>query len=317
MTHAAEQPAPSRARIAFLGPEGTFSDQAAAQVGGAERVPFGSILEVVDAVRHGRTELGVVPMENSIEGSVTTTVDELAFGDEGVTIRGELTVPIELHLMAGSATGMDAIGIVRSHPQPLGQVRRWLAEHLPDARVEAAASTATAARQVRDEPGAAAVGSLVAAERHHLTVLASRIQDFDGNVTRFAVLGRRLAPPTGADKTSVVVFLGPDRPGLLLRILDEFASRGINLTKIESRPTKQRLGEYCMFIDCAGHMTEARVADALRSLHRHVAGVRLLGSYPRADRLQSEPDPSDSEDAYAEAARWYDAMVNLVGEEPS
>ena len=304
-------------RIAYLGPEGTFSDQAAsAAAPDFERMACASIVEVIDAVRRGRAELGVVPMENSIEGSVTVTVDELAFGEGGVAIRAELNVPVALHLVAAAGTALDAVTVVRSHPQPLAQIRGWLASHLPSADVEPVGSTAEAARQAVEDPGVAAVGSLIAAERYGLTVLASDVQDHGGNETRFAVLGRRLTPPTGADKTSLVVFLGPDRPGQLWRILDEFASRGINLTKIESRPTKQRLGEYCILIDCAGHMTEARVADALRTLHRHVSGLRLLGSYGRADRLRDTPDEADSEQAYAEAARWYQAMVESIEEAP-
>ena len=304
-------------RIAFLGPEGTFTDQAAAAAGpDFQRVPFPSIVEVIDAVRHGRCELGIVPIENSIEGSVTTTVDELAFGEGGVAIRAELNIPIALHLVAAPGTALDTVKVVRSHPQALGQVRGWLAAHLPTVGVEPVASTAEAARQAAEGEGVAAVGSLIAAERHTLTVLASQIQDYHGNETRFAVLGRRLTPPSGADKTSIVVFMGPDRPGQLLRILDEFASRGINLTKIESRPTKQRLGEYCIFIDCAGHMTEPRVADALRALHRHVEGLRLLGSYGRADQLRDDPAEADSEAAYAQAARWYDAMAALIDKNP-
>jgi prephenate dehydratase len=305
-------------RIAFLGPDGTFSDQAASAVAPDHtRLPLPTIVEVIDAVRDGRCDLGVVPMENSIEGSVTMTLDELAFGGQGVAIRAEIHLPVAMHLMASSGTRLTDVEVVRSHPHGLAQVRQWLLHHMPRVAGEAVASTAEAARQARDHPGVAAVGNLIAAERYGLTVLASQIQDYDGNVTRFAVLGRHLAPPTGVDKTSLVVFMGADHPGQLRRILDEFASRGVNLTKIESRPTKQRLGEYCILIDCAGHLSEARVGEALRGLHRHVAQVRILGSYQRADQLRDDPEDVDSDAAYAGAAQWYAELLDSIAEDPS
>lgn len=300
-------------RIGFLGPEGTFSDHAAGLAApAAARMPFPSIIAVIDSVRRGTCESAVVPLENSIEGTVTATFDELAFGQPGVAIRAELNVPIALCLLAHPDCALEDVKTVRSHPQPLGQVRKWLEANLPDAAVEPVASTAEAARQASEHPGVAAVGNMVAAERYRLTTLAGEIQDYDDNLTRFGVVGRRFSPPTAADKTSIVVYLGDDEPGQLRRILEEFATRGINLTHIQSRPTKQRLGEYCIFIDCAGHMTEARVADALRSLHRHVAGVRLLGSYARADGLIETPAPADSNTAYAQAAQWYGAMLEQL-----
>ncbi len=170
--------------------------------------------------------------------------------------------------------------------------------------------TAEAAREAAREDGSvAALGPAVAAARFGLAVLASDIGDYVGNTTRFVVLGQTMAAPTGADKTSLVVFFGEDRPGLLLRVLDEFALRSINLTKIESRPTKQALGEYAILVDCAGHVTEARVGEALRSVHRHAAEVRVLGSYPRADAVASPPPPADSDPAYSRAGAWYDMLV--------
>jgi prephenate dehydratase len=143
-------------------------------------------------------------------------------------------------------------------------------------------------------------------------VLLDDVADHPGNTTRFVVLGSAMAPPTGADKTSLVVFFGEDRPGLLLGVLEEFALRGINLTKIESRPTKRALGQYCILIDCEGHVADARVGEALRSVHRHVAEVRILGSYPRADLRRVEPGRSDSDEAYAEAAKWYAGLLRHV-----
>ncbi|MBW3609894.1 MAG: prephenate dehydratase [Actinobacteria bacterium] len=254
-------------RVAFLGPEGTFTSQAASRaVADAQRVALPTIADVITAVRNGDVVLGVVPMENSIEGSVNLTLDDLAFGPAGAYIRREITIPIAMNLLAKRGTALGDITVVRSQPHALAQCRGWLARHLPGAMLEAATSTAEAAKQAAAADGAlAALGPAVAAERFALEILAADIQDFGGNTTRFVVLGRSMAPPSGTDKTSVVVFFGEDRPGLLLRILDEFALRGINLTKIESRPTKQALGEYCIFIDCAGHVTDARVAEALRA----------------------------------------------------
>ena len=301
-------------RIGFLGPEGTFTSQAASRADDtAERHPFATIAEVVAAVREGAVDVGVVPMENSIEGSVNLTLDDLAFGAPGAYIRGEITLPIAMNLLGLPGTQLSGITVVRSQPHALAQCRRWLLEHLPNATQQAATSTAEAAREVADGDGSlAALGPAVAAERFGLDVLAAGIQDHGGNATRFVVLGASMTAATGADKTSLVVFFGEDRPGLLLRILDEFALRGINLTKIESRPTKQALGEYCIFIDCAGHIGEARVAEALRSVHRHAAEVRILGSYARADQFVEATMPADTDTAYAEAGDWYARLLGDV-----
>ena len=301
-------------RLAFLGPEGTFTSQAAARAdAAAERIPLPTIAEVIAAVRNGDVDAAVVPMENSIEGSVNLTLDDLAFGAAGAYIRGEITLPITMNLLGRPGTGLADITVVRSQPHALAQCRGWLAANLPAAGQEASTSTAEAAREVSQGDGtAAALGPAVAAERFGLDVLASGVEDHGGNATRFVVLGRSMTPPTGADKTSLVVFFGEDRPGLLLRILDEFALRGINLTKIESRPTKQALGEYCIFIDCAGHIGEARVAEALRSVHRHAADVRVLGSYRRADGIAEAPQTADSDPAYAEAGDWYARLLEGV-----
>ena len=306
-------------RVAFLGPEGTFTSQAASRaVADAERVPLATIAEVIAAVRNGEAALGVVPIENSIEGSVNLTLDELAFGTEGAYIRREITIPISMTVLARPGVTLEQITTVRSQPHALAQSRGWLERNLPHAALQAATSTAEAAREAAAGDGSlAALGPAVAAERFGLEILATDVQDFAGNMTRFVVLGGRMAPPSGADKTSVVVFFGEDRPGLLLRILDEFALRSINLTKIESRPTKQALGEYCIFLDCAGHVTDARVAEALRSVHRHAAQVRVLGSYPRADALADVPSPADSDSAYAEAGDWFRRLESDVEPPPS
>lgn len=307
--------------IAFLGPEGTFTSQAASHVApSAQRVPLSTIPEVADAVRNGSVDLGVVPIENSIEGSVNLTLDELAFGADDARICGEVTIPITMHLLGHADATLADVTVVRSQPHALAQCRRWLAANLPDAQQQASTSTAEAAREASLSDGSlAALGPAVAGERFGLQVLASDISDYPDNTTRFVVLRRTMAAPTGADKTSIVVFFGEDRPGLLLRVLDEFALRGINLTKIESRPTKQALGEYAILIDCDGHIADARVAEALRSVHRHAADVRVLGSYRRADGVAAAPGAPDSDAAYAEAASWYESVLGAVeqGDDPT
>jgi len=301
-------------RVAFLGPEGTYTSEAALDVApDAEREPLATIEEVVDAVRHGRADAGVVPIENSIEGSVNLTLDALAFGAPGAFIRAELTRPISVNLLVKTGANLDQVREVRSQPHALAQCRQFLAAKLPGVAVVPTTSTAEAARQAAEGDGTvAALGTRLAAERYGLDVGVADAQDYAGNTTRFVVLSSRMAAATGADKTSMVVFFGEDRPGLLLRILDEFALRGINLTKIESRPTKQQLGEYCIFIDAAAHPVEPRMAEALRSVHRHVAELRILGAYPRADGVASAAAPADSEPAYREAAAWYTGLLEQM-----
>jgi prephenate dehydratase len=300
--------------VAFLGPEATFTSQAASRAAAdAQRQPLATIAEVIAAVRDGTADLGVVPMENSIEGSVNLTLDDLAFGAPGAYIRDEITLPISMNLLARPSASLGDIRVVRSQPHALAQCRGWLTRNLPGVIAQATTSTAEAAREVSEGDGTvAALGPAVAAERFELNILAADVEDHTGNTTRFVVLGTAMTPPTGRDKTSLVVFFGEDRPGLLLRILDEFALRGINLTKIESRPTKQALGEYCIFIDCAGHIAEARVGEALRSVHRHAAEVRVLGSYRRADDVADVPQPANSDVAYAEAGDWYQGLLGSV-----
>ncbi|HUG83830.1 MAG TPA: prephenate dehydratase [Euzebya sp.] len=297
--------------VAFLGPEGTFAAAAALQAAPlADRAPLTTIPDVVEAVRSGAAQIGVVPIENSIEGAVNLTLDTLAFGEPGVYIRGEIAIPISMNLLVRPGVALEDVKEVRSHPMALPQCRGWLDANLPGVALVTTASTARAAEEVADGDGTqAALGTAMAAERYGLEVLAADIHDREGNTTRFVVLGRRMHPPTGADKTSMVVFMGEDRPGLLMRVLDEFALRTINLTKIESRPTKQALGEYCIFIDASGHLTEARMAEALRSVHRHVHELRVLGTYPRADGLTNAANGPDSEDAYVEAGLWLQALV--------
>jgi prephenate dehydratase len=300
--------------VAFLGPEGTFTSEAAELAApGLPRLPLPAIPDVVETVRAGRATLGVVPIENSIEGAVNLTSDALVFGPPGVFIRRELTLPIEMALLAQPGVRLDEVREVRSMPVALAQSRARLDGALPGVAITSVTSTAEAARQVAEgDRAVAALGPPRAAARYGLQVLVPDLADHPGNTTRFVVLGGAMAAPTGADKTSLVTFLGEDRPGLLLKVLEEFALRGINLVKIESRPTKQALGQYCILLDCEGHPADARVAEALRSVHRHVAEVRVLGAYPRADLRRVEPRRSDSDEAYADAADWYAGLLRDV-----
>ena len=275
-------------RLAYLGPPGTFTEEAlmaCPESDGAELVPLATVPEVVAAVDTGTVDGGVVPIENSIEGSVSITLDTLAFDTGGVTIQREVVLPIRHALLGRPGVALDAIRAVVSHPHATAQCRTFVAENLPQAEIRAANSTAEAAKIVGDrgpiEPWAA-IGTELAAKLYGLVVLAPDIEDRRENATRFVLLGRDVVEPTGEDKTGVVCFIEKDRPGALLAILHEFSDRGINLTKLESRPTKERLGEYCFFIDIEGHAAEDNVKHALTSLRTKILDVKVLGSYPRA-----------------------------------
>lgn len=307
---------PAPRTVAFLGPDGTFTAEAAeAALPDCAGQPLPTIADVFAAVREGRADAGVAPIENMIEGSVNATLDELSFGPSGAYVRAEVRLPVTLHLLGPAGHELSRLRAVRSHPVALAQCRHWLRAHAPQAVEEAETSTAEAARLVAlSDPadGEAAIAPRLAAARFGLEVLAADVHDLPGNATRFVVLGPSMAAPTGADRTSLVVFFGDDRPGLLLKVLEEFALRGINLTKIESRPTKTSLGEYCILIDAEGHPTEARLAEALRSVHRHVAELRVFGAYPRADGLTPQVSPSDTDAAYAEARSWHRRLLDDV-----
>lgn len=295
-------------RYAYLGPEGTFTEAALAEFDPDARdsaVPCPSIGAALDAVRGGAAELSVVPIESSVEGAVTATLDGLAAGPD-LSIRAEVVLPVSFALLTREGTHLADIKTVGGHPQAQPQCRRWLAEHLPDAEWRPSTSNAQAAREVADGALDAALAGAFAAERYGLTVLASEVSDVAGAVTRFVVVSRPGPVPaaTGADRTTLVAFLREDRPGALMELLTEFAVRGINLTRIESRPTGDGLGRYCFSIDCEGHLDDARVGEALMGLRRVCAQVRFLGSYPRQDggRAQVRPGTSDAE--FAQAAAW-------------
>jgi prephenate dehydratase len=271
--------------IGYLGPRGTFTQEALeANLPNDfdEQVPYTTVPEVLAAVQSGEVDTGIVPIENSIEGSVRITIDTLAF-ETDLVIEREITHQIRHRLVARPGVSRDDIREIVSHPQATAQCRGFLSRWFPQAPIIAANSTAEAAIVVSQsaEPRAA-IATELAAAIYGLEVLDRDIEDYATNVTRFVVVGKQKAPRSGADKTSIVCFIRENRPGSLLEILQEFASRGINLTKIESRPTKKVLGEYYFFVDIEGHVEDPKVADAIGSLASKLRELKLLGSYPAA-----------------------------------
>lgn len=268
------------ARVGYLGPEGSFSHEAASTLEDVEGIACGSIPEVLAGVSDGSLDLGLVPLENAIEGTVSATIDGLVF-DNDLVIEREIVLPIHLHLLARSGVSPSSVTKVLSYVHALEQCRGYVAT-LPLATTEQTTSTSQAAREVAEsnEPWAA-VGSLVAARLFGLEAIASDIEDHRGNATRFILVGREvIASPTGNDRTSIVCFQDADRPGSLYAILGRFAARDINLTKLESRPTKQGLGDYCFVMEFEGHVADDVVADCLADLQAHLTRVKFLGSYP-------------------------------------
>ena len=295
-------------RYAYLGPEGTFTEAALRTLAGTEPiepVPCATIQAALAAVRTGAADRAVVPIESSVEGVVTATLDDLSTGGD-LLIRAELPLPIEFALLGRPGTRLSDVRTVGGHPQAQPQCRRWLAEHLPQAEWVPAASNAEAARQSAEGKIDAALAGAFAAARYGLDVLASDIGDRKNAVTRFVVAGPAapLPAPTGADRTTLAAFLATNHAGALSEILTEFVVRGVNLTTIQSRPTGDRLGRYYFFIDCEGHVADARVGEALMGLRRVCADVRFLGSYPRADHGQTEVPRGTSDADFAAAAQW-------------
>ena len=294
--------------LAFLGPEGTFAHAAlrelpAAQ--GATLLPTANVTLAIDAVRAGDADGALVPLENSVEGAVPATLDELANGAP-LIIAEETYLQVAFDLMARPGTDLADIGTVATHPHAEAQVRRWLLTNLPDAQVALVGSTAGAAQAVAAGEYDAAVGAAVAGELYGLTVVAHDIADNAGAVTRFVLLTRP-APPgprTGNDRTTLVAYLREDHSGALLEILTEFAARAVNLTRIESRPTKGGIGQYCFSIDCEGHIADERVGDAIAALHRVCGDVRYLGSYPRRDGRQGAIQLGRADADFVGAREW-------------
>jgi prephenate dehydratase len=295
-------------RFAYLGPEGTFAEAAlsiAVASSGGARYPQPSVPAALAAVRSGEADAALVPMENSVEGSVPATMDGLADGDPLVITR-EVFLDVVFVLAARPGTDLSAVRSVASHPHGLAQTAGRLAELLPDVVPLPTSSTAGAAEAVAAGEYDAAVCAPIAAERYGLVPLVEDLADHPGAVTRFVLVEPAGALParTGNDKTSLVAVVG-DRTGALLGLLSEFAVRGISLTRIESRPTRERLGVYSFSLDCEGHIADRRVGEALAALHRVSDDVRFLGSYPRADGRDNKPVPEVAGDAaFAEAEDW-------------
>jgi prephenate dehydratase len=303
------------ARFAYLGPEGTFTEQALRSLpgtDGAELRPCSTVTVALDEVRSRVADHAVVPIENSVEGSVPVTLDELAQGDPLMIVR-EMTVPVAFSLLVRPGTGLADVRRVGTHPHAAAQTRGWIAEHLPHAEVVHASSTAAAAAALAapaptagEPPWDAAISAPLAAGHYRLEALAEGIGDNAEAVTRFVLVSRPGPPaaPTGRDKTSLVAFMREDHPGALLEILDQFAMRGVNLTRIESRPTGHALGDYCFSVDAEGHVADRRVGEALMGLHRVCADVRFLGSYERHDGKAPTIRPGTTDAEFEEAATW-------------
>ena len=298
------------ARYAYLGPAGTFTEQALRSVSAAARAelqPCATVTLALDAVREGEADAAVVPIENSVEGSVPVTLDELATG-EPLMITREMTVPIAFSLLVRHGTAPEDVKVVATHPHAAAQTRRWMALHLPDAQIVHAQSTAAAAAAVAvpESSWDAAISAPLAAEHYRLAVLAQGIGDNPGAITRFVLVSRPGTPPprTGRDKTSLVAFMRDDHPGALMEILEQLTMRGVNMTRIESRPTGAALGNYCFSIDCEGHVDDARVGEALMGLRRVCADVRFLGSYERHDGIAPTVRAGTSDAEFADATAW-------------
>lgn len=302
--------------LAYLGPAGTFTEQALnsqADLLNYTLTPTTSIPEVLRMVGDGRADFGFVAIENSIEGSVNITQDTLTF-DTDLLIQREVISEIKLNLLAHAGVGLGDVEMVLSFPHAIAQCRTWLAENLPEAATGAANSTADAARQVAEDrpPATAAIATSRAAQAYGLEILVPDIEDHPENETRFVLVAAEGVPaPSGHDKTSLVVFQDADRPGSLLGILQEFAARSINLTRLESRPTKQGLGDYCFLIDLEGHVADEVVADCLRNLHMKNGRVKFLGSYPAASDDGGIRDQAS--EASREADQWLDDLRGRIG----
>jgi prephenate dehydratase len=294
--------------IAFLGPAGTFAHAALRALPYAEHatlLPMANVTLAIDAVRSDDADAALVPLENSVEGAVPATLDELASGTP-LIIAEETYLDVTFELMARPGTQLGEIKSVATHTHAEAQVRRWLIANLRDAEVALVGSTALAAQAVAAGDFDAAVGAAVAGELYGLDIVAHDIADTEGAVTRFVLLTRPAPPPSpsGNDRTTLVAYLRADHAGALLEILSEFGTRGINLTRIESRPTKGRIGQYCFSIDCEGHITEERVGDAVAALHRICADVRYLGSYPRREGRLGEVPTGRRDPEFVEARDW-------------
>lgn len=293
--------------LGYFGPAGTFTHQALRSISDDEAMPFATVPETLDAVRDGVIDGAVVPIENSVEGGVSATLDKLVVGSP-LTITREIIIPVQFGFYARPGTSLEEVRHVLTHGHAAAQCRDWLALMVPEAAVTEAGSTAAAAQEVSDPQSRfdAAVCARIAGELYGLNELAHEIEDNPGAVTRFIQVAPAgtIPPRTGSDKTTLVAYLREDHSGALLEILEQFAVRGVNLSRIESRPTKTLLGSYFFAIDVDGHLHDRRVFEALLGLHRICRDVVFLGSYPRADEQRIKAAPGFTDDDFAAAAAW-------------
>jgi prephenate dehydratase len=303
--------------VAYFGPPGTFTEEALLtqdDLAACDRVDQRSVPDVIASVERDEFDVGLVPIENMIEGSVSVTLDTLAF-DSDLLIQREVDLPVSLSLCARPGVALGDIATVYSFPHAIAQCRGWLSKKLPQADTAASHSTADAAATVAKSKRTdlAAICNRLAADRYGLEVLATEIEDHPENQTRFVLVGRGVPAPTGHDKTTIVCFQREDRPGSLLAILQEFAARAINLTKLESRPTKRGLGDYCFFIDIDGHIADEIVADALRNLMAKRVNVKFLGSYPVGGvGEETVHRRSEASREWRSATAWIEALRGQV-----
>ena len=294
--------------VAYLGPAGTFTQQALltqADLSTLTHVPLPTIRSVLEATSSAETDLGFTAIENSIEGAVNATLDALAF-ELDLLIQREIVHPVEMCLLAHTNVSTDDIQRVVSFPHAAAQCHQFLARSLPGATIVAANSTADAARELAEKGDrtSSVIATALAASTYGLKILARHIEDHPENHTRFVTVAREGIPaPTGHDKTSIVTFQRANQPGSLVNILQEFSARSINLTHLQSRPTKRELGDYCFLIELEGHVADERIADCLKNVQAKQAHVRFLGSYP-ADGACADSSRTEANEAWDEAGRW-------------
>jgi prephenate dehydratase len=314
----APPPQTTTQRIAFLGPFGTFTEQALRSVpelDGADLIAYRTVPDVLDAVTAGEADAGFVPIENSIEGMVNFTLDALAFDHDLLIVR-EVVLDIHLCLAARPGIRVEDVKEILSIPVATAQCHRYLREYLPFADVRSALSTAAAAQLVSEDPGPhmAAIAPRIAAERYGLDVIAENIEDHEANQTRFVLVRRSAVPaPTGHDRTALVIYQRADEPGSLISILQEFAARRLNLSNLISRPTKEGgLGDYCFIIFADGHIADDLVADAMRALHAKQGAVKFFGSWPRADNLAHDAR-AHADERWRAADDWISGLRRSIG----
>jgi prephenate dehydratase len=299
--------------FAYLGPKGTFTEAAFLQMPiaqGADLIPAESVREALNLVRTGKVFGALVPIENSVEGSVSTTLDELGHGDS-LEIIDEIAIPVEFALLAKPGVSISDIKRIATHPHAHAQCVDWLHKNTPGVHVLPAMSTAAAAEELSQGANYdAAICSVAAAKHYGLEILAQGIGDSDSAWTRFVLVSKpgHAQPATGNDKTTLSLFMHRNQPGALLNILTEFAVRGIDLSRLESRPTKQQLGDYFFSLDCVGHIDDQNLGDTLIELRKICADVKFLGSYPRHDNASANGDIADIAKSKVDPDTWLENL---------